>query len=330
MPDLSQRPSYYCISGYDCDPAIEQLLTIPSQNPVFSPPSFATPPLENRWWSTPPGPLTQFDLLSMGYAPPGYSNPQPALEPVGISEAENLEIDLEIERQADIVERVRLLGEYTDTIQPDRLMQVAEQIISGEVVGPPPAPPPTPDLAAIVPTPTVERGEFFTDLPEAPRQVEPDLYEAQLEEEPMGLDLSGIARGIVGGAAQSFVQDLNWDYGFDDALGDIVDYYTAPAPTPIPAPSPQPRGIPPPLANGSALPMAAYGGGCISNRDRAIAAASGSSPEMVDRVLHYARQGRHRRKRMLTKGDIGDISTMAALLGKNSDAFKTWLAKATR
>ena len=39
---------------------------------------------------------------------------------------------------------------------------------------------------------------------------------------------------------------------------------------------------------------------------------------------------RRRRRRMLTKSDIADISTMASILGKNSEAFKTWLAKATR
>ena len=39
---------------------------------------------------------------------------------------------------------------------------------------------------------------------------------------------------------------------------------------------------------------------------------------------------RRRRRRLLTKSDIADISTMAALLGKNSESFKVWLAKATR
>jgi len=68
--------------------------------------------------------------------------------------------------------------------------------------------------------------------------------------------------------------------------------------------------------------------GCISQRDIQIAAAAGTSPEMVDLILKLGRRNR-RRRRMLTKSDIGDISTMRSILG-NGEAFKLWLAKATR
>lgn len=68
--------------------------------------------------------------------------------------------------------------------------------------------------------------------------------------------------------------------------------------------------------------------GCISQRDIDIANATGASPEMVDIILKLGRRNR-RRKRMLTKSDIGDISVMRQMLG-NGEAFKLWLAKATR
>lgn len=61
----------------------------------------------------------------------------------------------------------------------------------------------------------------------------------------------------------------------------------------------------------------------------AIAAAYGISAELVDGILTMGSPKR-RRRRLLTKSDVGDISTMSALLGKNSEAFKTWLATALR
>jgi len=60
-----------------------------------------------------------------------------------------------------------------------------------------------------------------------------------------------------------------------------------------------------------------------------IAAALGLSVDVVDAVLKMGTPKR-RRKRLLTKSDVADISTMAALLGKNSEAFKTWLAVSRR
>lgn len=68
--------------------------------------------------------------------------------------------------------------------------------------------------------------------------------------------------------------------------------------------------------------------GCISKRDVEIAQCVGASPELVDMVLKLGRRNR-RRKRMATKSDIGDIAAMKAVLG-NGEAFKVWLAKATR
>jgi len=60
-----------------------------------------------------------------------------------------------------------------------------------------------------------------------------------------------------------------------------------------------------------------------------IAAALGLTVDVVDAVLKMGAPKR-RRKRLLTKSDVADISTMAALLGKNSEAFKTWLAVSRR
>ncbi len=57
----------------------------------------------------------------------------------------------------------------------------------------------------------------------------------------------------------------------------------------------------------------------------AIAGTLGLSVDVVQAVLGEANH-KHRRKRLLTKSDVADISTMASLLGKNSEAFKTWLA----
>ncbi len=61
----------------------------------------------------------------------------------------------------------------------------------------------------------------------------------------------------------------------------------------------------------------------------AIAGTLGLSIDVVQAVLGEANH-KHRRKRLLTKSDVADISTMASLLGKNSEAFKTWLAVSRR
>jgi len=104
-----------------------------------------------------------------------------------------------------------------------------------------------------------------------------------------------------------------------------------------PAAITQPAMILPPYVNPEtrrpALGVAPSAGGgipvgCISQRDIDIAAAAGTTPELVDLVLKLARRNK-RRRRMLTKSDIGDISTMRQILG-GGEAFKLWLAKATR
>ena len=108
-----------------------------------------------------------------------------------------------------------------------------------------------------------------------------------------------------------------------DLIGDIAgDYITArwggnPAGTdiaPLPAPSP-PANAP----NGGFMPDPTNGG----HRRVCARWKPGCGWE-----IYYPRT--RRRKRMATKSDIADIATMASLLGKNSEAFKTWLAKATR
>ncbi len=85
-----------------------------------------------------------------------------------------------------------------------------------------------------------------------------------------------------------------------------------------------------PLA-GRALGLGGGGTGMVSavGKTAAIAAATGLGIDMVAGILSAGRPKR-RRRRMLTKSDVADISTMAALLGKNSESFKTWLAGSLR
>ena len=68
---------------------------------------------------------------------------------------------------------------------------------------------------------------------------------------------------------------------------------------------------------------------CLTKKQIAAAQAAGMSPEQAA-LFAKASRSRRRRRRMLTKSDVADISTMAALLGKGSEAFKTWLAGANR
>ncbi len=262
----------------------------------------------------------------------------------GISAAENEEIDAAIQEQELRAERIEQLGEFKSTIHPDRLLDIAGNIAEGRyatvplparAVGPPqlvvvepeptPPPPRTQEPTGIVRTPSVGPPVFLGGLVPAAREAEPDLYEAESEEEPMA-DLSDILGTVsqladiyttVRGPAQAPAAILPSEY--PGSVRDWVD-----GPTDWLAPSPVTS-----LPTTTGGTMAGYSGGCISNRDRQIAAASGVSAESVDRVLYYARQGRRRRRRMLTKSDIGDISTMKSILG-NGEAFKMWLAKATR
>lgn len=86
-----------------------------------------------------------------------------------------------------------------------------------------------------------------------------------------------------------------------------------------------------PLAGGA---LSTLGAGAMSlfssvGKVAAIAAATGLGIDVIDGILK-AGSPKRRRRRMLTKSDTADIATMAALLGKGSESFKTWLAIATR
>lgn len=62
-----------------------------------------------------------------------------------------------------------------------------------------------------------------------------------------------------------------------------------------------------------------------------IAAALGLGEEVVSSVLELdKRTRRRRRRRLLTSSDVKDITVMASILGKGSEAFRTWLATSQR
>lgn len=207
-----------------------------------------------------------------------------------ISAAENREID---ERLAEIESRaVRIsdLVDYTDTIHPDRLLDIAGAIARGERAGPPPPPQPA---RPVRPAAVVRPVETRRDLGALAGTPEPDIYENGSGVQPM--DLSN----IFGRAASGFLSGDG--YGLDDLLEDVVDYYIDD--------NGQQQPLPPPVIDS----------GPMRDRQRTTLTRSG---------IRCA--PRRRRRRMLTKSDIADISTMAALLGRSSEAFKVWLAKATR
>ena len=142
---------------------------------------------------------------------------------------------------------------------------------------------------------------FLGSLGETPGEIQPDPYEARLEEQPMAdlsdifgaigdrivgsLDFDPATPGIFGGTstATSSLPDIIGRFSDSDVGGDLT-----PRSTPVQV-----------------------------NIDPRTGRVSKCAP-------------RRRRRRLLTKSDIADISTMAALLGKNSESFKVWLAKATR
>jgi len=147
-------------------------------------------------------------------------------------------------------------------------------------------------------------GEFFEDPNDpttwnypisTPREVESDIYDDQSGEEPMA-DLSGIVGGFLGGLGGSLAQQTGYPVTWPEIIGTVAGQFLDDRQPPPPQTTTS-------LPNGGARPL----------------------PVMTQR----APCRRRRRRRMLTKSDIADISTMAALLGKNSEAFKTWLARAT-
>lgn len=156
----------------------------------------------------------------------------------------------------------------------------------------------------VVQTPAIGPPVFLGDLAEVTGEVEPDPRPDRFEEEPMA-DLSDIfgALGdvVVGGIRGSLDADPRTPGIFGDIFGpslpDLVgDAFRGATPQTTPAPRSTPVQV---------------------NIDPVTGAVTRCKP-------------RRRRRRLLTKSDIADISTMAALLGKNSESFKVWLAKATR
>jgi len=83
-----------------------------------------------------------------------------------------------------------------------------------------------------------------------------------------------------------------------------------------------------PIAIGGTALARSFNAGLLG-KALAIAGTLGLSIDVVQAVLGEANH-KHRRKRLLTKSDVADISTMASLLGKNSESFKTWLAVSRR
>lgn len=203
-----------------------------------------------------------------------------------------------------------LLEEYVETLPPEA---PARRIPVAPVIPLPVAPrtpkrtepPADPELTRV---PTRALIETIDDMAPAPRPDEPDPYEAQPEEQPMA-DLSD----IFGAIGDRIVGSLDFDPrtpgifgGLGTSLPDIVasGWPVEVKPTPIP---------------GTGGPV----------QDVVVAHQTGTTPQQVAAIKHMCKP-RRRRRRMLTKSDVADISTMAALLGKNSESFKTWLAKATR
>lgn len=332
MPD-----PYLCVTApcgpYTPSPAVQSLLTRPSAPlPRSNYGRIASPNYRDPFaYVNDPvaGPLSAFDIWQI----------QNQFRNV-ISPAEHREIDAAAAEQASRAERIEHLGEYVDTIHPDRLLEIADNIAAGRRQGPP-ASLPMPGLPVREEPYTEARTEegatnvyplpqgvpnFTRRSLDTPARIEPDLLPPEPEDEPMA-DLSGLFGNIASGVAGNFFDTSpGWDYGFDDLAGDVIDYFNDPV---GPQPGQQPRQPTTSLPSTGGTRMGPYNGGCISERDRRISQLSGVSAESVDRVLHYARQGRKRRKRMLTKSDIGDISTMKSILG-GGEAFKMWLARATR
>lgn len=140
--------------------------------------------------------------------------------------------------------------------------------------------------------------DFLPGIDPTTGQAEPDLSNPEFEGEPMA-DLSNIlgtlGRAIGGSLDSDPATPGIFGGGLGTSLPDIIGAFAGTVGTP---PTP---------------------------RDTQVAAATGSTPQQVATVRKLCRS-RRRRRRMLTKSDIADITTMAAILGKSSEAFKTWLA----
>lgn len=190
------------------------------------------------------------------------------------------------------------------------------------------------------------------------RPPEPNLASAKSAvgppEEPAPMNLSNILSGVTSvaetaaGLASTYYQLRNVRAGVPQAPAapPAVNPVRQPAGVAIPsvqAPTnrifrdsglPQATGTNPYAQQtllGPAISLGARAMATGWGKAAAIAAATGLGIEAVDAVLsHPGARPKRRRRRMLTKSDVADISTMAALLGKNSESFKTWLAGSLR
>lgn len=248
----------------------------------------------------------------------GISDPFPEVEPGEISPEELAQIDEvvsdEYEAARPVVEtstaeiisfldaRDSILARYGWTI--DDLSPEQNPIFVATDEPPLPAaelPPEEPEPVEVLPPLAITDLPSGPDPGEAPWTIEPDAPPSEPEDQSM--DLSSLLGGALNAATAYYgyragrdaPQRLAQPRGYDGSTWDWLD-----------GPLDTTRG----LFDTSASPPPPVGG------------------RVIPRTGQPCR--RRRRRRMLTKSDIADISTMSVLLGRNSEAFKTWLAKATR
>ncbi len=279
-----------------------------------------------------PAPLAgapEFGVLGpTGFSPPTWEPPDERRVPVptaiepprahsGISEAEHAEIDQKIEEQAATAAQIALLGEYVDTIHPDRLVAIGSALAAGERQGPPPPP----QTADVIPLPVQTHpigapGPFMPDIVAAPRPPEPRIPDSPPGED---MNLSAVLAGAAGLVSAA---------GAYRAAGQ-----TPTAPWPVnPAPqiygaSVQPAAMIPAVVGGAGRALATVApriNAAKWAKAAAVAAATGLGLEAV-LAIWDEKPTRRRRRRMLTQSDFADIAKMNGLLG-NGKAFTTWLA----
>lgn len=241
------------------------------------------------------------------------------------------------ERDQFIADRASILARYPGFVagaESDPVFIISDAPQSGSVTSPFEEKSPPPLLGVVGQTDTRPVGSIGAVTGSA----ESGRSDSELGAQPMGwladfgerlygsIDFDPATPGIFGSSADAPLTSI------PDLIGGLASSYitgrvaTPSSITPAPLPpyiNPQTRVTPT-----NVTPMRTTAVGCISQRDIDIAAATGTTPELVDVILKLGRRNR-RRKRMLTKSDIGDISTMRQILG-GGEAFKVWLAKATR
>jgi len=241
------------------------------------------------------------------------------------------------ERDQFYADRASILARFPGYVagaESDPVFIIREPQTYGKVPSPVTGTSPPPLLQDVGQSQTGANGGFGAVAGTAPE----GRVRSGFEEQPMGwlddgwdlvkgtFDFDPATPGIFGSSTEAPLTSI------PDLLGGVYRTYQAnqlgrvasiaPAPLP-PYINPTTRVTPT-----NVTPMRTSAVGCISQRDIDIAAATGTTPELVDVILKLGRRNR-RRKRMLTKSDIGDISTMRQILG-GGEAFKVWLAKATR